>query len=149
MAGLNHPIIRRADEADLPAILQIEQASFESPWSLDYFKHELFNPITHFYVIENDHMVLGYIVSWLIVDELHIANVAIHPQFRKAGLGSKLLNYVLEMGQKQRVKSVTLEVNEKNLPAINLYARFNFKPIGRRLKYYENRDDALIMSREM
>lgn len=149
MADVKNPLIRRADEADLPAVLKIEQASFEYPWSRDYFKHELANPISHFYVIENERAVLGYIIFWLIVDELHIANVAIHPQFRKAGLGSKLLNYALEMGQKHRVKFVTLEVNEKNLAAINLYTRFNFKPIGRRLKYYENRDDAIIMSREM
>lgn len=149
MVTLSEPLLRRADERDLPQIMAIERASFTSPWSESYFKHELYNPITHFYLIEYQEQVAGYIVFWLIVDEIHIANLAVHPQFRKAGLGTKLLNYALEMGQRHKVKQVTLEVNERNTAAIQLYTKLQFKPLGRRPKYYENRDDALIMSRQL
>lgn len=141
--------IRPADEYDLDQVVQIENESFESPWSKDYFKYELFNPITNFYVIENSKQLVGYVIFWHLMDEFHIANIAVHSQFRKLGLGTTLLNYVIEMALKNKVKSITLEVNEKNQPAINLYQKFGFKPVGRRPKYYENRDDAIIMTLEL
>lgn len=139
--------IRRANEQDLPAVLAIEQVSFNTAWTHDFFKHELYNPISNFYVVEKDHQILGYVIFWLIADEMHIANLAIHPQFRQVGLGSKLLNFVLDMGRQKQIKTVTLEVNEKNLPARGLYEKMQFRVVGRRVKYYENRDDALLLMR--
>ncbi|HPC36404.1 MAG TPA: ribosomal protein S18-alanine N-acetyltransferase [Candidatus Marinimicrobia bacterium] len=141
--------IRRADESDLPAILAIEEKSFVTAWTEDYFRHELYNPVSRFYVLEKEKKILGYIVIWLFADESHIANIAVHPEFRNAGLGGKLLNFSFEIAHRNGAKMITLEVNERNLAARRLYEKFQFVLTGRRAHYYENKDDALILTRPL
>jgi len=141
--------IRRADEADLTAVLAIEAQSFSDPWSEDFFRHELFNPISRFYVIEKEQTIVGYIIFWIVADESHIANIAIHPKFRSAGLGGKLLNFAFDMARRNGAKTITLEVNEHNAAARRLYEKYRFDLTGRRPRYYANRDDALILTRRL
>lgn len=149
MAELTGIRLRIANEADLDAILAIEEISFTTAWSRDFFFHELHNPISKFYVLEQRKCVIGYVIFWLVADEVHIANLAVHPQFRRSGMGTKLLKTVFDQASRHRAKIITLEVNEKNVSARDLYRKFGFAQVGRRAKYYENRDDALILSRSL
>lgn len=149
MAGAIEAQIRRADEADLTAVLTIEEKSFEDAWTEDFFRHELFNPISRFFVLENERKIIGYIIFWLVADESHIANIAVHPEFRSAGLGGKLLNFAFEMAQRNGAKTITLEVNEHNAAARRLYEKCQFSLTGRRPHYYDNKDDALILTRPL
>jgi ribosomal-protein-alanine N-acetyltransferase len=141
--------IRRANESDLTAILAIEEKSFTSAWTEDFFRHELYNPVSRFYVLEKEKKIIGYIVIWLLADESHIANIAVHPEFRNAGLGGKLLNFAFEIARRNGAKTITLEVNEQNIAARRLYEKFQFVLTGRRSHYYENKDDALILTRSI
>jgi ribosomal-protein-alanine N-acetyltransferase len=139
--------IRKALAPDLPEIVAIEQSSFASPWNMAFFRHELYNPVAFFYIIEVGVKLAGYIIFWIFKDEAHIANLAIHPEYRKRGYGEYLFRWSLEFARNKKVATVTLEVNEKNLAARDLYEKFSFKIVGKREKYYENSDDALILTK--
>lgn len=138
--------IRPAAGADIAAIVPIEQCCFASPWTVDFFRHELYNPVSHFYVIEKEKVVVGYVIYWIIGRETHIANLAIHPDYRQLGYGKQLLIWAVEHARRKYAATVTLEVNAKNTNARQLYADFGFRVTGIRPHYYENRDDALIMT---
>jgi len=139
--------IRKALTPDLPEVMAIEQSSFASPWNMAFFRHELYNPVAFFYIIEVGVKLVGYIIFWIFKDEAHIANLAIHPEYRKRGYGEYLFKWSLEFIRNKKVATVTLEVNEKNLSARGLYEKYGFKMVGRRVKYYENSDDALILTK--
>ncbi|MFA4839598.1 MAG: ribosomal protein S18-alanine N-acetyltransferase [Candidatus Neomarinimicrobiota bacterium] len=139
--------IRRADESDLPAVMAIEEKSFPSAWTVDFFRHEMYNPLSHFFVATFDKIVVGYIVFWVIADESHIANLAVHPDYRRHDLGDNLLKFAIHFSRSKGAKMITLEVNEKNVAAFALYEKNEFKQVGKRIKYYENRDDAFILTR--
>ena len=138
--------IRLAVENDLPEVLYIEQYSFSSAWTYAFFKHEIYNPLSCFYVVETDSLIVGYIVFWIISGESHIANLAIHPDHRRLGYGNQLMFWAIGKSVTEGARSVTLEVNVNNAAALALYRHYGFKEVGKRLKYYENRDDALILT---
>ena len=81
-----------------------------------------------------------------IIDEVNIMNVVVRKDRRQEGIGSKLLNEIFDIAKRQKAQSITLEVNEKNLPAIQLYQKFGFDQVGLRKKYYHNTDNAIIMN---
>ena len=147
MAILEQLELRVAAETDLIQVCAIEEASFSSAWSLDFFRHELHNPVSRFFVAAHENQVVGYVVFWVVADQAHIANIAVHPDFRRQGIGDFLCQVACETARESGAVSITLEVNENNHPAIELYQRMNFRMVGRRKKYYENRDDALILTR--
>lgn len=138
--------IRRADERDIGEIMIIEKMSFTSPWTVDFFRCELYNPVSYFYIIEVRKLLAGYIIVWILKNEAHIANIAIHPDFRKRGYGEYLLRWAIERFRKKGAATITLEVNEKNNAARNLYDKMGFKIVGKKAKYYENNDDALKLA---
>lgn len=82
----------------------------------------------------------------IVLDEAHIANIAVKKTLRKNGIGSKLLENLIAEAKKY-TSSITLEVNEKNLPAISLYQKYGFQTLGKRKKYYNNTHDAYIMTK--
>ena len=83
-----------------------------------------------------------------IIDEVHIMNIVVRKDKRQEGIGSKLLNEILEVVKQLNARSITLEVSETNLPAIKLYQKFGFEQVGLRKKYYHNKENAIIMSAE-
>lgn len=125
-------------------IAEIEKVSFKTPWSTQMIADELKNPLAHYFVIEKDAQVVAYMGFYRILDEAHITNIAVKPDEKRKGFGKKLLEFALNDMVENGVSKVTLEVNEHNVPAINLYESFGFKLAGRRKKYYEGVDDALI-----
>lgn len=140
--------IRDMNESDLPAVLEIERISFTIPWSVNSFVNELRNlySITKVAVIEDN--VIGYICAYHIIDESHILNLAVHPDFRRCGIATKLVKEVLGELEGKGCRFIYLEVRVSNLVARNFYARLGFKEVGVRRNYYSSPgEDAIIMMR--
>lgn len=139
-------------EEDLPEVLRIEKASFPSPWPERLFLKELANPLCKLFVAlapgPVGDQVLGYIVCWLVAREVHLQNLAAHPQFKKRGIASALLEHVLSYYRQLGAENIYLEVREHNLAAKELYRKFHFIPVGLRKSYYSDTgEDAIIMER--
>ena len=139
--------IRDMKESDLEEVLQIEKKSFADPWSRRLFKETLSFPHSiNFVLQEANGALLGYINFYLIGEEAHMLNLAIHPDWRKKGLAAQLLNHAIDFLKRRKAAHFFLEVREGNLDAIRLYGKFGFQMIGRRKRYYvETNEDALVM----
>lgn len=139
--------------ADAPRVHEIDQCSFSLPWPERSYRYEVTgNPHAMCWVAEVDlpatpNLVVGMIVTWLILDEAHIATLAVHPDFRSLGIGRRLLARSLEQARERGAVSALLEVRASNLTAQALYAQFGFVVDGVRPRYYQdNHEDALLMS---
>jgi ribosomal-protein-alanine N-acetyltransferase len=140
--------IMNAVAKDLDEILQIENRSFSSPWSKRLFLADLNDEYTHIYIAKDckNGKICGYICFSLIVDELHILNLAVDEPYRRKGIAARLLLHCLDTAGKGGAKIAYLEVRESHKVAIGFYEKNGFKIIARRKKYYsDNGEDALIM----
>jgi ribosomal-protein-alanine N-acetyltransferase len=149
------PLIRPMTITDLEAVLVIDRASFTLPWPERSFRYELLeNTASHCWVAETHTesgapIIVGMIVAWLILDEVHIATIAVAPGSRGLGIGKMLLQTALQECTHLGAVSATLEVREHNETAIHLYRQFGFEVVGRRKRYYsDTHEDALLMTRE-
>jgi ribosomal-protein-alanine N-acetyltransferase len=134
--------------ADLPEVQAIERASFTTPWPPHAYKSELeTNRLASYRVARGDGHVLGYGGVWLMVDEAHITTFAVHPAWRRRGIGDRLLLELLDVAIERGARECTLEVRLSNLAARRLYEKFGFRPVGLRPRYYtDDNEDALIMT---
>lgn len=130
--------------AHVSQIAEIEQASFKTPWSRQMIENELKNPFAHYFVVQNSDEVVAYMGFYIILDEAHITNVAVKEAYRGQGIADRLVTTVLSEMRKLGAVRATLEVNENNYKAIKLYEKYGFVLSGRRPKYYEGVDAALI-----
>ncbi len=135
---------------DLPEVFALEELVFTDPWSVDSFVAEVERKADIGFPVvirgERDELV-GYAVAWFIVDEIHIGNIAVHPDYQGRGHGSALLEYVMEEGRRRSMAFVTLEVRPSNRAAIALYERHGFRRVAVRKSYYrDNREDALVLA---
>ncbi len=139
--------IREMKESDLEEVLEIEKRSFADPWSRRLFKETLAFPHSvNFVLIGTAGALLGYINFYLIGDEAHMLNLAIHPDSRKNGLATQLLSHAIAFLKSRNAADFFLEVRESNQEAIDLYRKFGFQFIGRRKRYYvKTNEDALVM----
>jgi len=145
--------IRPMEEKDLARVVEIDQMSFQIPWPERVYKYELHeNPLSLLWVAEypspgRNNEVIGMVVVWLIVDEAHIATIAVHPDFRNQGIAQQILAFTLQEIIKKGMLTTTLEVRASNQAAQRLYRRFKFQVVGVRPRYYrDNNEDALIMT---
>ncbi len=139
-------IIRALKDTDISQILEIERQSFKTPWSRQAFVDELANPIAHYLVMLDGESVVGYAGFWQILDEGHITNVALLPNYRGRGLGRRLVGRLIELAKQLNIIQMTLEVRPSNDAALALYRQFGFSVQGRRPNYYyDTNEDALIM----
>jgi len=133
-------------EEDIDSVLEISSLSFSIPWSKDSYIQELTNPIARYLVAKIDNKIVGFVGTWIVLDESHITNIAIHPNYRKQGMGSSLLEAFLKYCKSQGCIAYTLEVRNSNKAARTLYEKYNFKQEGVRKGYYEDtKEDAIIM----
>ena len=140
----------RAD--DLDEVIGIEKESFSDPWTYPMFKAEFSNSFSHPWVarLVPSRALAGYICFWLFEGEAHVLNLAVHPQYRQKGIGSRLITVALDYWRKAEVVSAFLEVRESNEAARRLYEKIGFRMITRRPKYYKNpKEDAFIMGLEL
>ena len=141
-------IIRKADILDAAEMAMIDRVSFDSPWTEEAFHRELTKNRIAFYVVaERGGFVIGYAGLWRVEDEGHITNVAVHPAHRGMHVGQSLLEVLFDVCEKEGIMDYTLEVKAGNGPAICLYEKYGFTREGVRPKYYEGKEDALIMWR--
>ncbi|WP_141434462.1 ribosomal protein S18-alanine N-acetyltransferase [Bacillus sp. 03113] len=138
---------RFMNEMDIDQVLNIEHVSFTTPWSREAFYNEMTqNEFAVYVVVELDEQVIGYCGAWIVVDEAHITNIAILPDYRGKKLGEALLKNVMFVAENMGAKTMTLEVRISNHIAQNLYRKLGFKDGAIRKKYYtDNQEDALVM----
>lgn len=143
-------IVRQAEERDIKPMAEMDNLCFSAPWSEESFETEIKNNHLAFYIVaEIGGRMAGYAGLWCIVDEGHITNVAVHPDFRRRGIGEALISVLLTHTLENGITSHTLEVRASNQAAIALYTKFGFEPEGLRKNYYEdNGEDAIIMWRK-
>lgn len=141
-------VLRRMRLEDIPAVHALDTLSFTLPWSERSFRFEIAeNPAAHAWVAEASAEIIGMLVAWLLVDEIHIATLAVHPDWRGAGVGSRLVAQALAELIPLGAKTALLEVRRSNLAAQRLYRRFGFEVVGVRKRYYQdNFEDALLMT---
>jgi ribosomal-protein-alanine N-acetyltransferase len=147
--------IRDASRSDLPRILEIERLAFPSPWTLASFEREMTLPFSRVMVaIPYDdeeaapgtrRSIAGFLCRWLIADECHVLNIAVHPDSRRLGIGGVLITEAISEAKTNGAGVVTLEVRRTNLPARQLYRKFDFEERRLRRHYYGPGEDAIIM----
>ena len=143
--------IRPAGITDLTAIWAIEQVSFPTPWSRFAFLAELGHSLSYTLVAgpprPHRRQVWGYLIYWVVAEEMHILNLAVHPRHRRRGLARRLLTQAMSHARELGAQVAWLEVRPSNAPALALYYSFGFKEVGRRPRYYEDtQEDALLLT---
>jgi ribosomal-protein-alanine N-acetyltransferase len=152
-------------EADIAQVLVIDRAAFPQPWSENSYRYELReNDQAYFIVALDPHSrptpnwldkvlrrmpprkVIGYAGFWLVVDEAHINTIAVHADWRRRGIGERMLRHLLTAAREQHATSATLEVRVSNEAAQALYRKYDFEVVGRRPRYYRDGEDALLMT---
>ena len=133
--------------SDLDAVVGIERASFPTPWSRASFQSELMeNNFAAYSVLDFHGRVVAYGGMWIILDEAHVTNVAVHPDFRGCHLGERMMTGLMERARSLNALRMTLEVRRSNLVAQSLYQKLGFVQLGVRRGYYSDpREDAFIM----
>ncbi len=151
---LTFPTIVEMTLDDLDEVLVIEHYSFATPWSRNLFLQELRSPSSKMFIAQAEYQgaqkVLGYLSLWFVSEEVHILNLASHPEWRRRGIGSALLGHGLTFSREQGVERAFLEVRRSNDAALPLYRKYGFTPVGVRKGYYsDTKEDAIVMMREM
>lgn len=139
---------RNGTAEDIDKMTSLDEICFTVPWSRSDFEKEMTsNPLALYIIAQCEGEIIGYAGLWCIVDEGHITNVAVHPDFRKEGIGKNLIEILLDNARdKGDIKNFTLEVRVSNEAGIKLYEGFGFKEVGIRKGYYsDNKEDAAIM----
>lgn len=143
------PILRDMRRDDLPAVMEIERRSFAQPWSRAFFEKELATPFAHLVCaveeLDGQSTIVGYSCSWRVADEVHLLNVAVHPERRGLGTGRTLVEAVLAEARAANARLVSLEVRAGNVVARRLYRRLGFVDVGVRRGYYAPGQDAIVM----
>jgi ribosomal-protein-alanine N-acetyltransferase len=138
--------IRDANADDLNAVVAIERASFGDPWSAASFRSLLSAETSRFRVATHDGVVVGYAIATRVGDEAELANLAVDPSVRRAGIGARLLDDLLASTDGEPAATVYLEVRASNEPAQALYRSRGFEAVGRRRGYYSRpAEDAVVM----
>ncbi len=131
---------------DIEEVSKIEHDLFEDPWTKNSFINEIKQEnISYPFIVEENDLILGYIICWYYICELHIGNIAVRRNFQRRGIGKFMLKNVFEIFPDFDI--AFLEVRNNNNKAIQLYNSFGFKATHRKKAYYPNGDDAIVMEK--
>jgi ribosomal-protein-alanine N-acetyltransferase len=150
--GAQDYILAASTEADLDAIMEIDQLSFPVPWERQSFADELSRSWARLQVLReaSSGRVVAFCNYWLVAGEMHILNIAVHPQARRQGHAAHVLRLILAEAKNRHVDKLSLEVRVSNQAAQALYRKFGFHEVGTRPRYYANNgEDALLMDLEL
>ena len=140
------------ENKDLDAVSDMEASSSLNPWSKNMFTEEMKNPFAHCFVIKMkgilNAQVLGFICFRNIGDESELLKICVHHQYRRMGIGKKLMQFYMFLCKKMKAKTFYLEVNSSNQPALHLYQLFSYESLGMRKRFYQGEFDALLMVRK-
>ena len=147
---MNNVEITLMEVKDLEEIKDVLLTEFDDFWNYNIFKSELENPNSKYIIARIDNKIVGFAGIWKAVDDVHITNIVTKKHNRNCGIASKMIEKLLEIARHEEgIKEITLEVNANNIPAKKLYEKFGFSIVGLRRKYYNNIDDAIIMTKEL
>jgi ribosomal-protein-alanine N-acetyltransferase len=144
--------LREMRPSDIRAVMAIEQVVFPTPWKASAYEYEVTrNRLADYQVLlaaqgDQPRQLIGYAGTWLLVDELHVSTIAVSRDWQGKGLGELLLLNMLTKAYEMPVTMATLEVRRGNQVAQSLYRKYRFEVVGERRRYYESREDALIMT---
>lgn len=142
--------IREMKIEDLKRVVELENELFLSPWNEEDFIHELKeNPMSGYYIIENNQLIIGYIGLWFLGDQCQITTIATDKEYQGQGYASQLMEYAIEKSEALHYQNINLEVRVSNTSAIALYQKYDFKNVAIRKRYYSNGEDAYLMIKEL
>jgi len=150
LAPLDDLEVRAMTVNDLDQVMEIERVSFPTPWSRAAYHRELTdNAYARYVVATRDGQVVGYAGMWVLLEEAHVTNIAVHPRYRRRGLGETLMRELMRLAREAGASRMTLEVRPSNSPAQRLYAKLGFHRHGIRRRYYsDTKEDAIVMWHE-
>ena len=129
----------------LEEIIAIENSAFNKPWTKNQIKNDIFSDIdSENWVYIMDELVVGYIFGWIIHDEFHLNNIAVHPEYLRRNIGKELILHIISRVLSLDIKVILLEVSANNIPAQKCYKSLGFTQMGIRKDYYSKGDDALL-----
>lgn len=143
--------IDKMEISDFELIKNSLKSDFDDFWNENILKQELLNE-NHIFLVVKDTIsdeILGFAGIEIVLDEAELMNIVIRKNKRGLGIGKSLMEKIINIAKENNIKILKLEVNEKNLIAINLYKSFGFKQTGIREKYYNNHDSAILMDLEI
>jgi len=148
-----HSIIHKMNIKDLDEVVAIEAHSPPTPWSKKMFSEEMQNPGSCCFVIkieiELKQPIIGFICFRNMAEESELLTIAVHPHYRRLGIGRKLMQFYIDFSSQRGVKTFYLETNSSNEPAIHLYQHFSYQSFGMRKKFYQKQFDALLMMKKV
>ncbi len=136
---------------DLNLISDILKTDFDDFWNISTLQSELNNKNSNYFVAKNESLeIIGFAGVWFGFEEAHITNIVTKKSFRHLGIATKLLNCIINYCKEfENIYTLTLEVKESNTVAISLYEKFDFKKVGLRKNYYNNIENAIIMTKDI
>ena len=144
-------MIHKMGESDLDEVVQMDASSRPTPWSRQSFFQELQNPFSYCFTlkkeIDSHDQNIGFLCFRIVGEESEILSLVIHPQYRQKGLGKQLMKFYIDFCSQREVKAFYLETGVSNQVAIYLYESFSYHPIAIKPKYYQGKEDALLMMR--
>jgi ribosomal-protein-alanine N-acetyltransferase len=145
--------IQKMTPEDLDEVLAIEAHSPPTPWSKNMFAEEIQNPFSSCFIMKVEvqlkQPVMGFVCFRNVAEESELLNIAVHPHYRRSGIGRKLMQFYIDFSSQRGIKTFYLEVNSSNEPAIHLYEHFSYQSFGMRKKFYQKQFDALLMMRKV
>lgn len=140
-------VIRGMEPVDIDGVMEVDAASFPTPWPKEIFHQEVEkNDYAHYFVVELDKRIVGYAGLWVVIDDAQVTNIAIMPNYRGYKIGEKLFLYTLKQAIRMGVSRLSLEVRVSNIVAQRMYRKFGLVPGGIRKSYYtDNGEDAVVM----
>lgn len=139
--------IEKMNLSDFDEIKDSLQIDFDEFWNASILKSELENENSVYIVAKEDNKIVGFAGIIILPDDVEITNIVTKKIERKKGIGSLLLEKLIEIAKETGRDNISLEVNENNIAAKTLYEKFGFKVLGKRKKYYNGIDDAIIMTK--
>jgi len=133
-------------EADLPGVMELDRLSSAWPWTETGFLGEFHRKITVSLGLKNETLLVAHCFFWLLEPEIHLLNLAVRPEYRRQGLARRLLTAMLARGREAGVETVFLEVRASNRAALALYESLGFAAVCQRPDYYDDGEDALLMT---
>lgn len=142
--------ILRMKPHHVPQVAKLETLCFSDPWSESSIAYELTNELSYWLVAEENEQVVGYIGSQTVFPDTDMMNVAVHPDYRRRGIGAILVEALCTELRHRDCQTLTLEVRSSNAPAIAMYEKLGFEQVGKRPNYYRNpREAALILRKTL
>ena len=144
--------LREMRPSDITSVMAIEHVVFPTPWKASAYEYEITrNRLASYQALlanqgDRPRRLIGYGGTWTLADELHVSTIAVDKEWQGKGLGELLFLNMLTLAYRLPVTLVTLEVRRGNVVAQGLYDKYNFEVVGERRRYYERREDALIMT---